>query len=59
MVSKNVKINIKSAITFAHVSIFVYVAKKSSKIDQNGDTDIIEFGAQFHPNMITIIEFIK
>ena len=44
------KINLKSAIIFAHVSIFLSVVNKSGKIGQNqGNCDKFKFGEQFPP----------
>ena len=47
VLSENVKINLKLAVIFAHVSIFLCVVKKSGKIGQNQEK--IKFGAQFPP----------
>ena len=42
------KINLKIDISFAHVSIFLCVVKKSGKISQNQENlDKIEFGVHF------------
>ena len=48
LLSANVTINLKLAIIFAHVSIFLCVAKKSGKIGQNQENrEEITFEAQF------------
>ena len=46
----NIKINLRLALIFAHVSIFLCVVKKSGKIGQNQENrEKIKFGAHFPP----------
>ena len=48
ILSVSMKINLKLAIVFAHISIFLCVVKKSGKIGQNQENhDKIKFGPHF------------
>ena len=50
VIFENIKINLKLAIIFAHVSIFICVVKNSGEIGQSQENcDKIKFRAQFSP----------